>query len=76
MKTMFLGNKKGLASPRSQELPSQIVWNWFILMCGDQTQVSSLGGLLYFITFSDDATRNLWLYCIKCKSDVFDILKK
>ena len=36
------------------------------------TQVSSLGGSLYFVTFIDDATRKLWLNCFKCKSNIFD----
>eukprot|EP00253_Pinus_taeda_P002476 PITA_02476 len=40
------------------------------------TQVSSLGGFHYYVTFIDDATRKTWIYCIKNKSDVFDTFKK
>jgi len=40
------------------------------------TQVSSLGGSRYYVTFIDDATRKTWIYCIKNKSDVFDTFKK
>ena len=40
------------------------------------TQVSSLGGSHYYITFIDDATRKTWVYCIRQKSDVFNTFKK
>jgi transposase InsO family protein len=40
------------------------------------TQVSSLGGSHYYVTFIDDATRKTWVYCIRQKSDVFDTFKK
>jgi hypothetical protein len=36
------------------------------------TQVSSLGGSHYYVTFIDDATRKPCVYCIQQKSDVFD----
>jgi hypothetical protein len=29
------------------------------------TQVSSLGGSHYYVTFIDDATRKTWVYCIR-----------
>jgi hypothetical protein len=31
------------------------------------TQVSSLGGSRYYVTFIDDATRKTWVYCIRTK---------
>jgi hypothetical protein len=40
------------------------------------SQVSSLGGSRYYVTFIDDATRKTWVYCIRQKSDVFDTFKK
>jgi hypothetical protein len=40
------------------------------------TQVSSLGGSHYYVTFIDDATRKTCVYCIRQKSDVFDTFKK
>ena len=40
------------------------------------TQVSSLDGSRYSVTFIDDATRKTWIYCIQNKSDVFDTFKK
>jgi hypothetical protein len=40
------------------------------------TQVSSLGGSHYYVTFIDDATRKTWVYCIRQKSYVFDTFKK
>jgi hypothetical protein len=40
------------------------------------TQVSSLGGSCYYVTFIDDSTRKTWVYCIRQKYDVFDIFKK
>jgi hypothetical protein len=40
------------------------------------SQVSSLGGSNYYVTFIDDATRKTWVYCIRQKYDVFDTFKK
>jgi transposase InsO family protein len=40
------------------------------------TQVSSLAGSCYYVTFIDDAARKTWVYCIRQKSDVFDTFKK
>jgi hypothetical protein len=40
------------------------------------SQVLSLGGSHYYVTFIDDATRKTWVYCIRQKYDVFDTFKK
>jgi len=40
------------------------------------TQVSSLGGSHYYVTFIDDATRKTCIYCIQNKFDVFNTFKK
>jgi hypothetical protein len=40
------------------------------------TQVSSLGGSHYYVTFIDDATRKTWIYCIQQKCDGFYTFKK
>ena len=40
------------------------------------SQVSSLGGSRYYVTFIDDATRKTWIYYIQNKSNVFDTFKK
>ena len=40
------------------------------------SQVSSLSGSRYYVTFIDDATRTTWIYYILNKSDVFDTFKK
>ena len=40
------------------------------------TQVSSLGGSYYYVTFINDATIKTWVYYIRQKSDVFDTFKK
>jgi len=39
-------------------------------------QVPSVGNSLYFVTFIDDATRKLWVFFLKHKSDVFETFKK
>ena len=36
----------------------------------------SLGGKKYFVSFIDDATRKVWVYPIRAKSDVLDTFKK
>ena len=40
------------------------------------SQVQSLSGSRYYVTFIDDATRKTWVYCIRQKSYVFDTFKK
>jgi transposase InsO family protein len=40
------------------------------------SQVSSIGGSHYYVTFIDNATRKTWVYCIRQKYDVFDTFKK
>ena len=35
------------------------------------SQVSSLGGSHYYVTFIDDTTIKLWVYFLRQKSDVF-----
>jgi len=40
------------------------------------SQVSSLGGSHYYVTFIDDATKKTWIYYIRNKYDVFDTFKK
>ena len=39
-------------------------------------QVSSLGGSHYYITFIDDATRKVWVYFHRQKSNVVQTFKK
>ena len=38
-------------------------------------QLSSLGGSHYYVTFIDDATRKVWVYFLRQKSDVFQTFK-
>ena len=38
--------------------------------------VASLGGLRYYIIFIDESSRKVWVYFLKNKSDVFEIIKK
>ena len=40
------------------------------------TQVQSLGGSHYYVTFIDDETIKTWVYCIRQKFDVFNTFKK
>ena len=40
------------------------------------TLVSSPAGSLYYVTFIDDSTRNVWVYFLKKKSEVFDTFRK
>ena len=40
------------------------------------TQVQSLSGSCYYVTFIDDATRKTWVYRIRQKYDVFVTFKK
>lgn len=38
--------------------------------------IKSLGGASYFVTFIDDASRKVWAYPMKNKSEVFGIFQK
>ena len=38
--------------------------------------VPSLGGSKFYVAFIDDFSRNVWIYFLKHKSDVFVIFKK
>ena len=38
--------------------------------------IKSLGGASYFVTFIDDASRKVWAYPMKSKSEVFEIFQK
>ncbi|KAE8689304.1 paired amphipathic helix protein Sin3-like 3-like [Hibiscus syriacus] len=40
------------------------------------SSVPSLAGSLYYVTFIDDSTRNVWVYFLKKKSEVFDTFRK
>ena len=31
---------------------------------------------MYFVTFIDDSSRNVWIYLLKHKSDMFDVFKR
>ena len=42
----------------------------------DKASVPSPGGSLYFVTFIDDFSSKIWVYYLKHKSDVFEMLKK
>ena len=44
-------------------------------LCGAM-QTPSLSGKIYFLTFIDDFSRNVWVYFLKFKSDVFSIFKE
>jgi hypothetical protein len=39
------------------------------------TKEASMGGSRYFVTFTDDFSRKLWVYFIKQKSEVFSKFK-
>jgi hypothetical protein len=62
-------SKKG-RTPKAEklELVHTDVWG--------PSQVSSLNGSNYYVTFIDDSTRKLWIYFMKNKSDVFEVFKK
>ncbi|MCI39746.1 retrovirus-related pol polyprotein from transposon tnt 1-94 [Trifolium medium] len=40
------------------------------------TTVSSIGGKNYYMTFIDNHSRNVWVYFLKHKSDVFETFKR
>lgn len=43
-------------------------------VCG-KIENKSLGNAEYFVTFTDDASRYVWMYVLKKKSEVFEIFK-
>ena len=54
----------------------QVLWIMSILMSGAPEPVPSLGGALYFVSFTDEFSRKVWLYPLKNKSDVFVTFKQ
>jgi len=42
----------------------------------DKASVPSLEGSLYFVTFINDSSRKVWIYFLKHKSNVVDVLNK
>ena len=38
--------------------------------------VETPGGNRYFVTFTDDYTKKLWTFCLKCKNEVFDTFRR
>ena len=39
------------------------------------TKSMSMAGSSYYVTFIDDHSRKVWLYCMKAKSEVFEHFK-
>lgn len=39
-------------------------------------EVETLGGNKFFVTFTDDFTRKVWIYLLKRKSQVFEVFRK
>ena len=39
-------------------------------------EIDSLGGKKYFVTFIDDASRNIWVYLLHMKGQVFQYFQK
>ena len=44
-------------------------------LCGP-FKVKSKGGALYFVTFIDEHSRNIWVYPLKSKDQVLDMFKQ
>ena len=44
-------------------------------VCGP-LKVKSIGGALYFVTFTDDYSRKLWVRTLKTKDQVFNVFKE
>ena len=42
----------------------------------DQSNVKSRGGVAYFVTFIDDASKKAWAFPIKSKYQVFETFQK
>ena len=48
------------------------------LVCSDLCspfKVKSHGGAVYFVTFIDDYSRNLWVFSLNSKNQVLDVIK-
>ena len=63
----FVKSGKGKKSERL-ELMHTNVWR--------TAQESSIGGSHYYVTFINNATRKLWVYFLRQKSNVFQAFKK
>ena len=75
MSIAFYGKHTRLTSkPLDKELesPLDLVHSE---LCGLML-VKYLGGVSYFLTFTNKSTRKVWVYLLKNKSDTFDTFKK
>ena len=59
--------KERNASGRPLEVVHSDVWG--------PTRTTSLAGSNYYVSFIDDHTRKVWIYCMKAKSEVFQHFK-
>ena len=66
----LVGNTIAPHLPTVQQRQRKL-WNLCILTCG-KMQEKSLGGAEYFLTFTDDKTRYMWVYILKTKDQVFN----
>ena len=64
----FVKTRKGKKKKEKVALVHTDVWG--------PTQVSSLGGSHYYVTFIDETTRKVWVYFLRQKCDVFQTFKK
>ena len=74
--TYILGEQKKVSflkigkTPKAEKLELVYTDLW------GPSPVASLGGLRYYIIFIDESSRKVWVYFLKNKSDVFEIIKK
>jgi hypothetical protein len=69
-KECSLGKNVKKPFPRSNNRSKEILNLIHLDVCG-LMPVKSLGGSLYYVIFIDDYSRNIWLYLLKTKDEVF-----
>ena len=71
---MFLVNRLELVS-RLEKHKTEGILDYVHSDVWGPTRESSLGGSMYYVTFTDDFSRKVWVYFLKQKSAVFAMFK-
>ena len=71
----LFGKQHRVSFSRTSKRKSRSLEMVYFDVCGP-IEVESVGGNRYFVTFVDDASRNVWVFLLRTKSQVFQIFQR